>query len=103
MLDDDSLSDDLGCVITDVGLVQRVFNIDAGRGEVSEIHDCHEVEVAIEMAGVVSRGESEQLRDLAQGVKRIAIPLFRLWGDSLSPSDRDDLTEHGTPFRRRPV
>lgn len=78
MLHDDSLSDDLAGVITDICLVQRVLNVDTGRGEVSEVHYCHEVEVAIKVAGIVPARQREQLRDLAQCIEGISIRTFRL-------------------------
>jgi uncharacterized Zn-binding protein involved in type VI secretion len=62
MLHDDSLSDDLACVITDVGLVKRVGDVTTGGGEVCEVSNHHEVEVVIEVAGVIAARHGEQLR-----------------------------------------
>ena len=71
MLHDDSLCDDIARVITDICLVQRVLNLDPGRGEVSEVHYRPDVEVAIKVAGIVPARQSEQLRDLAgNGARR---------------------------------
>ena len=78
MLDDDSLSDDLARMITNVGLVQRVLNVHTGRGEVGEVHHCHEVEVAFKVAGIVPARQREQLRDFAQSSEGISIRVFRL-------------------------
>ena len=63
VLDDHSIADDFACVVTDVGLVERVPDVDARRGEVSEVHYGHEVEVALEMAGIVPPCQREQFRD----------------------------------------
>jgi len=101
VLHDDSLSDDLACVIAEVCLVQGMLDVDAGGGEVSEVHHRHEVEVAVKMAGVVPACQGEQLRDPAQGIERIAILLLRLGCHSFSPSDSYNLAEHGIASRRR--
>lgn len=79
MLDDDSLRDNLARVIVDVGLVKWVLHVDAGRVEVSEVHDRGEVEVALKVAGIVTPGQRDQLRDLAERVEGIAKTLLGLW------------------------
>jgi len=53
-----------------------VLDVDAGGGEVGEVHHGREVEVALEVAGVVAPGEREQLRYGAQGVERVAVSLL---------------------------
>ena len=78
VLHDDSLSNDFARVITDICLVQRVLNVHTGRGEVSEVHYRHEVEVAFKVAGIIPARQSEQLRDLAQCIEGISICVFRL-------------------------
>ena len=54
MLHDDSLSDHQACMISDIGLVQRVGDIAASGSEVSEIRYHHKVEVVVEVARVIT-------------------------------------------------
>jgi hypothetical protein len=54
VLHDDPIADDLARVVADVGLMKRMIDVHPGGGEVSEVHHDHEVEVALEMAGVVA-------------------------------------------------
>lgn len=54
VLHDDSVADDLARVVADVGLMKRMLDVGSGGGEVSEVHHGHEVEVALEIAGVIA-------------------------------------------------
>jgi len=62
MLHDDSLSDDLACVITDIGLMKGVGDVTTGRGEVCEVSNHHEVEVVIEVPRVIAARHGEHRR-----------------------------------------
>jgi hypothetical protein len=59
VLHDGTLSDDPAGVITDVRLVQRVGNVATGGGEVGKIHHCDEVEVVVEVTGIISTRQRE--------------------------------------------
>jgi len=66
MLDDNPIADDIARMVADVDLMQRMLDIHPRRGEVSEVHHGHEIEVAFEMVAVISPGQSEQLRYTAK-------------------------------------
>lgn len=100
MVDDDPLPDDLGRMVTDIGLVQRVLDVGTGRGEVSEVHDGHEIEAVIDLADVVPGGQGEQLRDPRSSASASRYPCFAS-GEAPAAHRSDDLAEHDTAPRPR--
>lgn len=94
MLDDDAFADGLARVIVHVALVQRMIDVSPSRREVGEVHHHHEVEVAVEVTGVVSPRHRDEFWNLAQSFDGVTQALLRLGRRALDPSERNHLTEH---------
>jgi hypothetical protein len=103
VLHDDTLSDDLAGVITDVRLVQRMSHVAASSGEVGEVLHRHEVEVVVEVASVVTARHRKQLGNGPQSIEGVTKCLLRLGCDTLSPSGRNDLAKHLRTSQQRSV
>jgi len=77
VLDDDARAYRRDRVVADVRLVQWMGDVTTRGVEVGEVHHRDEVEVAVEVAGIVAPRQGEQLRNRAEPVERVAICLLR--------------------------
>jgi hypothetical protein len=98
MLHDDPLSNHQACMISDIGLVQRVGDVATSGSEVSEVSYHHKVEIVGEVARVVTTRHGKQLRYFAQVLESIAKSLPCLRRDPFGPLIDDHLTEHEFTF-----
>ena len=98
MLHDDSLSDHQTCVISDIGLVQRVGDVATSGREVSEVSYHDKVKVVGEVARVITTRHGKQLRYFAQVIESITKSLLCLRRNPSGPLIDDHLTEHELTF-----
>ena len=71
-----------------------MLHVDTGAVEVGEVHHRDQVEVAVEVTGVVPPGQGEQLGDLAERFERVSEALLVVDRHVVGPSDRNHLAEH---------
>ena len=76
MLYDDAIAHDLARVLAHVDLMERMLDVGPGGCEVSEVHHRYEVEVPLEMAGVVAPSQPKQLRYTAERIERLRYCCF---------------------------
>jgi hypothetical protein len=100
VLQDDSLSDHLARMLTDVRLMKGVGRVDTRRGEVSEVLHRYEIEVVVEVASVITSRHRQEFRNHAQSIERFTKCMLGLEWDPFSPTDRDDLAKHRRTSRR---
>ena len=94
MLHDDSLSDDLTCMIMDIGLMQWVGDVTTSGGEIGKVRHHHKVEIVVEVAGVIAARHCEKLRYCAHAVESVTKCLLCLRRHSFGPLINDHLPEH---------
>jgi hypothetical protein len=99
VLDDDTPRDDFGRVILHIRLMKRMSDVSTGGLEIREVRHHHEVEVVVEVTGVVAAHHREQFGYRAKFLERVAKGLLCFGQSSFSPLRHNDLAEHRFTFR----